>query len=72
METLETICKMYGIIGLVYYEETERFICVNGKILYNKETGIITLLSQSIYKLTNLKPKKQTIKLFKKRKVKKI
>ena len=58
METLETISKMYGIIGLVYYEETERFICVNGKILYNKKTGIITLLSQSIYKLTNLKPKK--------------
>ena len=72
METLETICKMYGIVGLVYYEESERFICINGKILYNKETGIITLLSQSIYKLTNLKPKKQTIKLFKKRKVKKI
>ena len=45
METLESLCKMYGIIGLVYYEETERFICVNGKILYNKETGIITLLS---------------------------
>ena len=45
METLETICKMYGIIGLVYCEESERFICINGKILYNKETGIITLLS---------------------------
>ena len=64
MKTLETLCKMYGIVGLVYYEESERFICVNGKILYNKETGIITLLSQSIYKLTNLKPKKQTIKSF--------
>ena len=45
METLKSLCKMYGIVGLVYYEETERFICVNGKILYNKETGIITLLS---------------------------
>ena len=45
MEILETLCKMYGIIGLVYCEESERFICINGKILYNKETGIITLLS---------------------------
>lgn len=47
MKTLETLCKMYGIVGLVYYEETDKFICINNKILYNKDTDTITLLGQS-------------------------
>ena len=47
MKTLETLCEMYGIVGLVYYEETEKFICINNKVLYNKETDTITLLGQS-------------------------
>ena len=44
MKTLETLCEMYGIVGLVYYEETEKFICINNKVLYNKETDTIILL----------------------------
>ena len=45
MKTLEALCEMYGIVGLVYYEETEKLICINNKILYNKDTDTITLLS---------------------------
>ena len=47
MKTLKDLCEMYGIIGLIRYEESDRFICINGKILYNKETDTITLLGQS-------------------------
>ena len=57
MKTLETLCKMYGIIGLVYYEESERFICINNKILYNKDTDTITLLGQSVKIADQLKAK---------------
>ena len=57
MKTLETLCKMYGIVGLVYYEETEKFICINNKILYNKDTDTITLLGQSVKIADQLKAK---------------
>ena len=57
MKTLETLCKMYGIVGLVYYEETEIFICINNKILYNKDTDTITLLGQSVKIADQLKAK---------------
>ena len=57
MKTLEALCKMYGIIGLVYYEETEKFICINNKILYNKDTDTITLLGQSAIIADQLKAK---------------
>ena len=57
MKTLETLCKMYGIVGLIYYEETEKFICINNKILYNKDTDTITLLGQSVKIADQLKAK---------------
>ena len=57
MKTLEALCEMYGIIGLVYYEESERFICINNKILYNKDTDTITLLGQSAIIADQLKAK---------------
>lgn len=57
MKTLEELCKMYGIVGLVYYEETEKFICINNKILYNKDTDTITLLGQSVKIADQLKAK---------------
>ena len=57
MKTLKDLCEMYGIIGLIRYEESDRFICINGKILYNKETDTITLLGQSVKIADQLKAK---------------
>ena len=44
MKTLTEICEIFGISGLVYCYESDTFLCINNKILYNKTTGTITLI----------------------------